>query len=163
MTGVTGQAGRRPHREDGAGRSTSLDDIPMASADAAWRPSPLRAVALRYWDRAEIEGGFALALLDADGQETLVLGPFCEEDVVATWRSLGLEAGLELMIETPDGTLKAPYPQLGRVMLGPIRIRRRHGLLAGRRPRFLVRRKTGRVAPRPLIHREREIAGGRGA
>lgn len=125
--------------------------------------APLAAVALRYWDRAEIEGGFGLALLDAEGRETLLLGPFSEEDIVATWRSIGLEAGLELMIETPEGVLKAPYPQIGRVMLGPITIRRRHGLLAGRRPRFLVRRKTGRIAPRPLVHREREIACGGGA
>lgn len=162
MAGVTGRAGRRPHDEDGAGLTLSIDGSPTAAGPTAWSPSPLAAVALRFWDRGEIEGGFALALLDGQGREAMVLGPFCEEEVVATWRRLGLDSGLELMIETPEGALKAPYPQMGRVLLGPIRIRRRHGLLAGRRPRFLVRRKTGRVAPRPLIHREREIAGGRG-
>jgi len=44
-----------------------------------------------------------------------------------------------------------PYPQLGRVALGAVRIRRRHGLLNGRRPRFLTRRKTGRLAELPVI------------
>ena len=38
-----------------------------------------------------------------------------------------------------------------RGALGPVRIRRRHGLLNGRRPRFLTRRKTGRLAELPVI------------
>jgi hypothetical protein len=163
MAGVTGKAGRRPHHEDGPGSSSPEHRIPATAGPLAGALSPLAAVALRYWNRADLEGGFGLALLDGEGREALLLGPFCEEEIVATWRSIGLEAGLELMIETPDGVLKAPYPQIGRVSLGPITIRRRHGLLSGRRPRFLVRRKTGRIAPRPLIHREREIAGGGGA
>jgi hypothetical protein len=41
--------------------------------------------------------------------------------------------------------------------LGPIRIRRQDGLLNGRRPRFLVQRKTTRLPQRPLVHREREM------
>jgi hypothetical protein len=46
------------------------------------------------------------------------------------------------------------------VQLGQIRIRRRHGVLNGRRPRFLTRRKTGRLPVRPAVHREREIIAG---
>ena len=33
----------------------------------------------------------------------------------------------------------------------PDLLRRRHGLLNGRRPRFLTRRKTGRLAELPVI------------
>ena len=53
-----------------------------------------------------------------------------------------------------------PYPQLGRVLLGPTRRRRRHGLLCHRRPRFLTRRKAARFPLRPQVHREPELAGG---
>jgi len=59
--------------------------------------------------------------------------------------------GLPLLFETADGVVSEPYPQLGRLALGPIRLRRRHALLNGRRPRFLARRKTGRLADRPVI------------
>ena len=105
-------------------------------------------------------GRFVLALLDAEGRTLLALGSFPEEDAVAAWRRLGLAAGLPLAIEGPDGRVEIPYPQLGRVRLGPTRQRRRHGLLSGRRPRFLTRRKTGRFPQRPRVHREREMIGG---
>ena len=97
-----------------------------------------------------------IAVVDKRGSALLRLGPFPESDVVAIWRALGAASGLPLMVEHADGRL-APYPQVGPVLVGPIRIRRRHGLLAGRRPRFLVRRKTTRLPQRPLVHREREM------
>ena len=90
-----------------------------------------------------------------------MLGRFDEEEIVAVWRRLGQESGLPLMIQNPDGSLVAPYPQIGPLALGDVRQRRRHGLLSGRRPRFLTRRKTGRPAARPLVFREREIVAGR--
>ncbi len=37
------------------------------------------------------------------------------------------------------------------VALGPVRIRRRHAFLNGRRPRFLTRRKPGRLADLPVV------------
>jgi hypothetical protein len=55
------------------------------------------------------------------------------------------------LLEGADGVVTEPYPQLGRVALGAVRIRRRHGLLNGRRPRFLTRRKTGRLPELPVI------------
>ena len=103
---------------------------------------------------------FEVAVLDHGGGTLLALGPFEEDEVVATWRSLGISSGLPLMIERQDGTREMPYPQVGRLQLGEIRIRRRHGLLNGRRPRFLVRRKTGRLPLRPSVFREREMFGG---
>lgn len=104
---------------------------------------------------------FGLAVVDAAGNSLLPLGPFPEEDVVALWRGLGASSGLALLIETADGSREAAYEQIGPVQLGAIRIRRRHGLLNGRRPRFLVRRKTGRVPVRPQVFREREMFEGR--
>jgi hypothetical protein len=59
-----------------------------------------------------------------------------------------------------DGDVSQPFQQIGRLQLGPVRIRRGKAVLSGRRPRFLVRRKTARLPRRPLVYREREIAGG---
>ena len=55
------------------------------------------------------------------------------------------------LLETSDGEISQPFPQIGRLALGPIRVRRRYAFLNGRRPRFLVRRKTGKLAERPVV------------
>jgi hypothetical protein len=118
---------------------------------------PAAAVAMRI-----DEGGerFHVIVLDAGNAPLLLLGPYAEEDVVAEWRKLAGASGLVLKIQLPNGALMTPYPQLGRVLLGSTRQRRRHGLLTHRRPRFLTRRKTARFPLRPQVHREVEIAGG---
>lgn len=117
---------------------------------------PAASVAMRLNGKSS---DFFLALLDEGNATLLTLGPYGEEDVVAEWRRLGAVAGLPLKLQLPNGAVMEPYPQLGRVLLGPSRQRRRHGLLAHRRPRFLTRRKTGRFPLRPQVHREPEMAG----
>lgn len=105
-----------------------------------------------------------LILLEGrNGRTLLTFGPFAEEDVIATWRGLGNASGLPLAIEAPGGALETPCPQIGRVRLGRFHDRRHLVILTGRRPRFLTRRKPARWSARPVIHREREIACGRGA
>ena len=122
---------------------------------------PAYGVALAYAeDDAEISGEdcFHLILVDEEGKTLQRLGPFSEEDVVATWRDLAAQAGLVRMIVREDGVLVPVSQQIGRLMLGKTRIRRRHAGLGARRPRFLVRRKTGRLPARPQIFRgEAEI------
>ena len=111
-------------------------------------------------DEAETcgEDRFTLCLVDAAGAVLARLGPFCEDEVVAIWRDLAARTGLPRMIVREDGVLATVAAQVGRLMLGKTRIRRRHGSLGDRRPRFLVRRKTGRLPVRPQIHRgENEI------
>ncbi|MDR7036541.1 MULTISPECIES: DUF6101 family protein [Methylobacterium] len=104
------------------------------------------------------EDRFDLVLVDDQGEVLSRLGPFAEEDVVAVWRDLSAKTGLPRMIIREDGALSLVSRQIGRVALGTTRMRRRCGLLGDRRPRFLVRRKTGRLPVRPLIHRgEKEI------
>lgn len=121
-----------------------------APAGLALRPgSPTEGQASRY----------DLVLVDGSGTALLVLGSFPDDEAVAAWRGLGAASGLELMIEGADGALQRPYPQIGRVLLGPVRIRRRHGFLNGRRPRFLSRRKTGEMPLCPEMHREAEMFG----
>jgi len=134
-------------------------------------PGRLVGLAMRIAERAEepadsdaspLAAGpaFEVAAIAQDGAIATVLGRFTEEEIVAVWRKLGQECGLPLMLQNPDGSLMTPYPQIGPLALGETRQRRRHGLLSGRRPRFLTRRKTGRPAVRPLVFREREIVGG---
>lgn len=133
------------------------------------RPGGLVGLAMRIADRTERGGecegedgpAFEIAAIAEDGVIAAVLGRFHEDEIVAVWRRLGQTSGLPLMLQNPDGSLMTPYPQIGPLALGDIRQRRRHGLLAGRRPRFLTRRKTGRPTARPLVFREREIVGGR--
>ena len=147
----------------------------MLVADRAPRftPSPLpvigrvsgarraTGIALAYAvEDAEITGAdrFNLILVEADGDELHRLGSFEEDDVVAVWRDIASRAGLVRMIVREDGVLVPVSQQIGRLILGQVRIRRRHAGLGGRRPRFLARRKTGRLPARPQVFRgENEI------
>ena len=122
--------------------------------DQGARPA---GVALRLDEGAGGDEDFELALLDDLGGTLMVLGRFGQDEVVAVWRELGAATGFPLITQSEDGGVQRPYPQVGRVQLGRIRIRRRHGLR--RRPRFLTRRKTARMPRRPLVYREREIIG----
>jgi hypothetical protein len=132
--------------------------LPVFGRGAGARPAA--GIALAYArDAAEScgEDRFSLILVDADGIELHRLGSFHEDEVVAIWRDVAARAGLVRMIVREDGVLVPVSKQIGRVMLGRVRIRRRAGLGA-RRPRFLARRKTGRLPARPQIFRgEHEI------
>ena len=154
-TGTTPAAGAPPLNEGGPGAPiphTALRGVIGLSAGA--EPAGL-ALTL-----GPAEGdAFLVRLVDRDGGSLQDLGPFAEDEVIAVWRSLGAASGLPLQIQRGDGRLETPYPQLGRLQLGAIRTRRRHGLLGHRRPRFLTRRKPGAWPLRPRVHREREIVG----
>lgn len=101
-------------------------------------------------------GELAIVLVRRDGAP-VPLFVLDETDAVAEWRSIARDTGLALMVETGEGAFGPVRPQIGRLLLGEVRIRRRHGLLKGRRPRFLTRRKTGAMPVRPVIHPRREI------
>ncbi|GJD35890.1 DUF6101 family protein [Methylobacterium aerolatum] len=144
-------------------------DLPMPGFAASALPvcgrlagaSPIAGVALCFADDAADlvdEDRFLLLLVDPAGATLQSLGPFAEEDVVAVWRDLSIKAGLTRMIVREDGSVTPVSQQIGRLMLGRTRFRRRHAGLGSRRPRFLTRRKTGRLPPRPQIFRgEAEI------
>lgn len=80
-----------------------------------------------------------------------------DADAVAEWQQWATTLGLPLLIEDLDGRLSEPYARLGQVHLGTPRPRRRRSFLA-RRPRFLVRRKSGSLGGTvDVIHAVNEI------
>ena len=140
---------------DGAPVRFAASPLPVIGAQAGARPA--FGIALAYAaDAAEAAGAdrFDLILVDAAGGALHRLGSFHEDEVVAVWRDIAARAGLVRMIVREDGVLAPVTQQIGRLMLGRVRIRRRHAGLGSRRPRFLVRRKTGRLPARPQIFRD---------
>lgn len=109
-----------------------------------------RGIALRLANPSGEDERLELALTAGDGR-AISVAVFDAEDAVAHWRDCGRSSGLPLLLESVDGVITEPFPQLGRLALGPIRIRRRHAFLNGRRPRFLTRRKTTQLPVRPVI------------
>jgi hypothetical protein len=102
-----------------------------------------------------------IVLVDGAGQALLTLGPFPEEEVIALWRSIVGACGITPMMRAWNGETEPLACQLGKLRLGPVQDRRRLAVLHRRRPRFLTRRKSARLPPRPLVFREREIVRGR--
>ena len=80
------------------------------------------------------------------------------DDGLAIWKSWGRVLGLPLLIVDRDGSVREPFPRLGSVGIGPpAPRRRRRAAVKWRRPSILMRRKPGRPAANPAVHREREI------
>lgn len=114
---------------------------------ASWK-----GVALRLADPSGENTNFELVLTSGDGR-SIRIATVDEDDAISLWRSCGQASGQPLLLEAVDGSVSAPYPQMGRVALGTVTIRRRYAFLNGRRPRFLVRRKTSRLPERPVMVR----------
>ncbi len=81
------------------------------------------------------------------------------QDAMAEWKSWSRVLGLPLLVDEGCGGVREPFGRIGRLALGkPSPRRRRRGTLRSRRPAILMRRKPGRPAAVPTIHRgEREI------
>jgi hypothetical protein len=81
------------------------------------------------------------------------------QDALAEWKCWSRVLGVPLLVDDGSGDLREPFQRIGRVALGkPSPRRRRRGTLRSRRPAILMRRKPGRAAAMPTIHRgEREI------
>lgn len=119
-----------------------------------------RGVAIRIVPGAtEDEDRVAVVLSHSSAAQELVLYEADDdENVIAEWRLWASALGLPLLMEGLDGRTIAADDRLGDVEVSRPRPRRRHALLAGRRPRFLTRRRTGKLPLVPFVHRdEREI------
>jgi hypothetical protein len=126
-----------------------IGPVRILRAGAGWRGVALRLTNASNGDEKADER-FELALTAGDGR-SITVAVADSDDAVALWRDCGRTSGLSLLLETDDGVISEPYPQVGRLALGPIRIRRRYSVLNGRRPRFLTRRKTGKLGDRPVV------------
>lgn len=122
-----------------------VGSVRILRASAGWS-----GVALRLANPMGDDERFELALTAGDGR-SIVVASVDQADAVALWRDFGRRSGLPLLLESVDGKVTEPFPQIGRVALGPVRIRRRYAFLNGRRPRFLTRRKPGRLAALPVV------------
>jgi hypothetical protein len=81
------------------------------------------------------------------------------DDVIADWQAWAKSLGCPLLIGNGDGSWREPMARLGAlVVASPAPRRRRHSAHVKRRPKALMRRKPGRPAAAPVVHRdEREI------
>jgi hypothetical protein len=120
-----------------------------------------RGVAVRM-EPAGTAGGVCVyvELLHIDPTLTLTLIVGDEpEDVAVDWQAWGRALNLPLLVIGQDGSVSAPLGPFGSIVSGRSRPRRRYSFFAGRRPRFLTRRKTGhareteRLACREIIAR----------
>ncbi|WP_053193742.1 DUF6101 family protein [Chelatococcus sp. CO-6] len=152
--GKNSAAGAGCHVQPAAGEAISFNDIvmrlPGARVILPGAAGTFAGVAVRFVPEEGDAEMFELVLVGHDRRRDLVIGRWDDGDIAAVWRSVAATSGLPLLLEREDGVIVCPRPQIGRLQLGEIRIRRRHGLLNGRRPRFLVRRKTGKPLMRPV-------------
>jgi Family of unknown function (DUF6101) len=91
--------------------------------------------------------GYAIVLAAMPGGADVLLARDLDEDeIVARWRATASGLGLPALLCHADGEMEFLQRQLGAVTLGGAsRVRRRKPLAKNRRPRFLMRRKAGRV------------------
>lgn len=123
---------------------------------AAFRGVSLRVLA----PAAEHGAGVAVTLDHRDSALSVPLFLANDGDEgVAVWKSWGQVLDLPLLVAESDGSVRAPFPQLGTVIIGtPAPRRRRRAAIRWRRPSILMRRKPGRPSAEPVVHRgEREI------
>jgi hypothetical protein len=116
-----------------------------------------RGVAVRLVPgRTEDEDRVAVVLTHPDRALDVPLFEAEEEDiVVAEWKLWGNTLGLPLLVEHQDGgMMPADVREGGFQSTARVYPRRRYALLAGRRPRFLVRRKPGEPAESPIVYRD---------
>ncbi len=153
---------------DGGERAVTLeaDRVVMARriSDVAMKialpVTAYRGVAIRIVPgMTEAEDRVAVVLSHADSAlEVPLYEADDDENVIAEWRLWASTLGLPLLMEGVDGQTVAAENRLGEIEVDRPRPRRRHSLLSGRRPRFLTRRRTGKLPLVPFVHRdEREI------
>lgn len=105
------------------------------------------------------EGLVILELLHRDPHLSLPLSVAHDlDDVVADWKAWSKVLTLPMLIVELDGSWRAVETRLGAVVVAPTRPRRRRSVLAGRRPRFLTRRKVG-LRGEAVVLTKREIFG----
>ena len=145
------QPKQQPRRE-GAGRAAVVQGQSAAKTVAVGA----MGVAMRCLER---RAGllFQVVLLQPEREADILFEAKDDRDIVAVWRSISEDLGLPAVVLNLHGEVLAFNAMLGRLSIGAVRPRRRTAALAKRHPRALMRRRVGRLPPRPSVHREREI------
>jgi hypothetical protein len=78
-------------------------------------------------------------------------------DIVADWQGWARALNLPLLVVEQNGAVTRPVDRIGGLNVARPRPRRRHSFFAGRRPRFLTRRKVGRLGGAAEVISGREI------
>lgn len=108
----------------------------------------------------EDDGLVVLELLHRDPHLSLPLMVAATvDDVIADWRAWSRVLALPMLMVEDDGSWRSLETRLGSVGVKPVRPRRRRSALAGRRPRFLTRRKVGRISSDAVRLEKREMFG----
>lgn len=154
-------------RADGHVRSVSLSRetvrIDRTVAGVAMRVAvPVRAyrgVALTLDADAGGALAYRLHLVHADRDLSIALEEAPDDcDIVADWRLWSRFFRLPALVERRSGAIEQADPALGELLLGGGAPDRRVKCDGKRRPRFLRRRKVGRVGDPASVHQgEREI------
>jgi len=119
-----------------------------------------QGLAVALLDPEGDDDGVAVVLIHADpGLSVTLYSASHIDDVVAEWRRWSSDLGLPMLVTEPEGTLRAAYPMIGRLVVGAsVRRRRRRGALKHRRPAVFLRRGAGRPVANAAVHRgEREM------
>ena len=121
-----------------------------------------QGIAVALLDPEGDDDGVAIVLIHADPALSITLysAPHID-DVVAEWRRWSSDLGLPMLVTEAEGTLRAAYPMIGRLVVGASHKRRnRRGALKHRRPAVFRRRGAGRPVTNAAVHRgEREMFG----
>lgn len=80
------------------------------------------------------------------------------DDIAADWNAWSEIYNLPMLMIEGDGEAKPLDVRLGPIATRSVKPRRRHAFLSARRPRFLVRRRTGKLGVRMTIRGEEIIA-----
>lgn len=130
----------------GARAGVTLTDGPLAA-----RASVAHGARGLVLSRRAGEDGlpyFEVAILFGDDRTATPIHIAADDhDVIARWRGHAADLGLPLMMEREDGVVVTAYDHMGCVRLGSLHMRRRNPATMYRRPRFLMRRKTGLRRP----------------
>jgi hypothetical protein len=129
----------------------------------ALTPAAYRGVALRLMSLDDQGFRYEIHLVHADAELDVELSA-CRDQVEAeaAWSLWARYFRLPMLVERVEGVYEPAAPMIGEVVAAPVADRRRGAELRGRRPRFLARRKMGRVEAAASIEIEddtREDAG----
>lgn len=118
-----------------------------------------KGVAARAIDHGDGEVTVTLELHHADPELCIpLLVAHDLSDIAADWRSWSEAFRIPMLMVEADGVARPLEDHIGALRTGDIKPRRRHSYFANRRPRFLVRRTTGRLGVAMKIEGKEIIA-----